>query len=167
MRRAFRLLDRSIEFLVFACFLAIVLVGTAQVFNRYVLNLSLSWSEEFQRYGHVWLVFLGIPVAYRRGMHIGMETLAGGLSARGKRIFQFVIDLLWCALALALLIGLGQLMQFLNFQRSPGMRLPMPYAYGGILIGAGYMLLIGLRRIVDNLRGLPPESDEYSGQVTP
>jgi len=38
-----------------------------QVFCRYVLNASLSWSEELTRLLFVWLTFIGFGVAARRG----------------------------------------------------------------------------------------------------
>ena len=84
MRKLFHVADRAVEYTVALCFLLIVIVGSLQVFNRFVLNMSLSWSEEFQRYGQIWIVFLGIPVAYRRGVHIGMELLSDRHSRRGR-----------------------------------------------------------------------------------
>lgn len=71
----FRSIDRTIEYTLFLFFLAFTLVGGLQVFNRFVLGLPLSWSEEFQKFGHIWMVMLAIPVAYRRGAHLGMDTL--------------------------------------------------------------------------------------------
>src|SRR5215472_12354227 len=38
-----------------------------QVFCRYVLNASLSWSEELTRLLFVWLTFLGFGLAVQRG----------------------------------------------------------------------------------------------------
>lgn len=157
MKRIAAGIDRTAETLVAACFLAIVLVGAAQIFNRYFLNYSLSWSEEFQRYGQIWLVFIGIPVAYRRGMHIGMETLFQALPENRRHLYILAIDVLWIVLAAAITIGTWQLMAVLQFQRSPGLGLPMHYVYGGVLIGGLYMGFIGLRRVVANLRGRPPQ----------
>ena len=72
---AFRSIDRTVEYALFLIFLAFTLVGGLQVFNRFVLGLPLSWSEEFQKFGHIWMVMLAIPVAYRRGAHLGMDML--------------------------------------------------------------------------------------------
>jgi TRAP-type C4-dicarboxylate transport system permease small subunit len=155
MARALALVDRAVETLIFVAFLAIVLVGTAQVVNRYGFNTSLSWSEEFQRYGQIWVVFLGIPVAYRRGMHIGMDMFDGHLSPRGKRIFSLLVDVLWLVLATAIIVGLSRLMSLLRMQHSPGLGLPMHWVYGGMLLGAFYMVLVALRRIAGNLAGRP------------
>jgi TRAP-type C4-dicarboxylate transport system permease small subunit len=140
-------IDRAMETLVFVIFLAIVVVGTLQVFNRFALNVSLSWSEEFQRYGQIWIVFLGIPIAYRRGAHIGLEMLHARLGPAGRRALAVVIELLWIGLAVAILIGTWRLMAFLQFQRSPGLGLRMDWVYGGILGGALYTVLVAARRL--------------------
>lgn len=153
MQKVFAIIDRCVESAIFVLFLAIVLVGTAQVVNRYGFNASLSWSEEFQRYGQIWIVFLGIPVAYRRGMHIGMDLLDQRMGGRGRQVFSLIVDLLWLFLAGAIAVGLLRLMPLLQFQRSPGLGLPMHWVYSGILIGAAYTAIVALRRISANLTG--------------
>jgi TRAP-type transport system small permease protein len=152
MARFWAVFDRTIEMVIFVIFLGIVIVGTMQVCNRFFLNLSLSWSEELQRYGQIWIVFLGIPVAYRHSVHIGMETLTDRLSHRGRALFFVIIDLLWIVLAVALILGTARLAQFLQFQKSPGLGLPMHLVYAAIPLGATYMIIIALRRLVAFLR---------------
>ena len=147
MTRFWAVVDRTIEMAIFVIFLGIVIVGTMQVCNRFFLNLSLSWSEELQRYGQIWIVFLGIPVAYRHCAHIGMETLTDLLSERGRALFFAIVDLLWIVLAVALIIGTVELSHFLQLQKSPGMRLPMHLVYAAIPIGSGYMIIVALRRL--------------------
>jgi TRAP-type C4-dicarboxylate transport system permease small subunit len=149
-------IDRAVEWLVFLIFLAIVLVGAAQVINRFFLNYSLSWSEEFQRYGQIWIVFLGIPVAYRRGAHIGLDLVPARLGRGGRLVFSMLVELLWAGLALAILVGTVQLMHFLRLQHSPGLGLRMDWVYGGILGGAVYTILVAARRMIAHARaGLP------------
>jgi TRAP-type C4-dicarboxylate transport system permease large subunit len=74
MRRRLAAVDRGVEYLAAAIFAAMVVIGGLQVFHRFVLNSSLGWSEEAQVFGHIWIVFLGIPIAYRRGAHLFIET---------------------------------------------------------------------------------------------
>jgi TRAP-type transport system small permease protein len=156
MSRFWAGLDRSIEFFVFLIFLAVVIVGTLQVTNRFLLNASLSWSEEFQRYGQIWIVFLGVPIAYRRGAHIGLDLVPDRMSLAGRRLLGVFFELLWLGLAIAILLGTWRLMPLLRFQHSPGLGLRMDWVYGGILLGAGYIALIAVRRLVGHMR---PERD--------
>jgi TRAP-type transport system small permease protein len=148
MRRLMMVIDRAVEAVVIVMFAAMIAVGTAQVVNRYFLNVSLSWSEEFQRYGQIWLVFLAVSVAYRRGMHMGIAGLRNVLGESGQRWFTRAIDVLWLVLGGAIALGTFQFMGLLSTQRSAGLNLPMHWVYSGILIGACYMILIGVRRII-------------------
>jgi TRAP-type transport system small permease protein len=146
-------IDQAVEFMVAFLFLAIVVVGTLQVANRFLLNVSLSWSEEFQRYGQIWLVFLAIPVAYRRSEHIGVDLVHDVLHVRASLWLRLAIELLWIALACGIMVGTWRLMQFLQFQRSPGLDWPMHYVYAALLIGPAYMIAVAARRTAGLLGG--------------
>jgi TRAP-type C4-dicarboxylate transport system permease small subunit len=154
MIRLMSYIDRVVETVVIVTFAAMITVGAAQVFNRYFLNVSLSWSEEFQRYGQIWLVFLAVPIAYRRSMHMGIAGLRNVLGENGRKWFIRVIDLLWIILGGAIALGTLQFMGVLSTQRSAGLGLPMNWLYAGILTGSCYMVLIGIRRIVASFAGL-------------
>lgn len=52
---------------------SMLLIATAQVFFRYVINLSLSWSQDLLTYLLIWSVFVGISLAIKRGKHIKVE----------------------------------------------------------------------------------------------
>ena len=56
--KALRFLDENIEKML--CVIALALMSAvivAQVFCRYVLNSSLSWSEELARYLFIWMIY--------------------------------------------------------------------------------------------------------------
>ena len=121
----FRAVDRTVEYVLFLIFLAFTLVGGLQVFNRFVLGLPLSWSEEFQKFGHIWMVMLAIPVAYRRGAHLGMDMLLRLLPKRAQRVVGLLTELLWLVLALAIGRYTLVIMQVAKNQDSPGLGIPM------------------------------------------
>src|SRR5437773_9307490 len=103
MKRLFAGIDRGVEYGVAAIFAAMCVVGLLQVFNRFVLNRSLSWSEEFQIFCHIWIVFLAIPIAYRRGAHLSMDSLKEKLPRAAGVVFDFFIEILWIRCAVALI----------------------------------------------------------------
>lgn len=142
----FRAIDRSVEYVLFLFFLAFTLVGGLQVFNRFVLGLPLSWSEEFQKYGHIWMVMLAIPVAYRRGAHLGMDMLLRLLPQAAQRGIGLVTEVLWFVLAVAIGRYTLVLMQVARSQESPGLGIPMHWVYSGMVIGSAYLAFVALRR---------------------
>ena len=147
MKRVFAWVDRGVEVAVAVIFAAMCAVGLLQVFNRFVLNRSLSWSEEFQIFAHVWIVFLAIPIAYRRGAHLAVESFSGMLPPRARRVFDFLIELLWIWFAVALAWLAWRVSEVAKLQSSPGLDLPMSWVYYSMVIGGLYLLLVVLRRI--------------------
>ena len=145
--RLIRRIDRGVELALFAIFLAFTIVGGLQVFNRFVLGLPLSWSEEFQKFGHIWMVFLAIPVAYRRGVHIGMDMVYRLLPPSTRRIVGVAIELMWLVMAVAIGWFTTAIMAVARFQESPGLGLRMDWVYSGLVIGSIYLAFVALRRL--------------------
>ena len=147
MRRALDLIDRAAEWLVAAVFAIIVGIALLQVFHRFALNSSLSWSEEAQIFGHIWIVFLGIPIAYRRGAHLYIETFCDKLPRRPRAVFNLLVELTWAAFAVSLMVLGYMVARIAHLQSSPGLDVPMSYPYAGMVIGGAYLLLVAARRI--------------------
>jgi TRAP-type C4-dicarboxylate transport system permease small subunit len=159
MARAFRMVDRSVEFALFLIFLVFTLAGGLQVFNRFVLGLPLSWTEEFQKFGHIWMVMLAVPVAYRRGAHLGMDMLLQLLPGRIQRGVGLLTELLWLVLALAIGRYTLVIMGVARTQESPGLGLPMHWVYSGLVLGSIYMAFVALRRLAAHFGWHEPPPD--------
>jgi TRAP-type C4-dicarboxylate transport system permease small subunit len=108
----------------------------------------LSWSEEFQKFGHIWMVFLAIPVAYRRGAHIGMDMVLNMLPKPARRAIGVAVELMWLAMAAAIGFYTTRLMEVAKFQDSPGLGLRMDWVYSGMVIGSAYLALVAVRRLL-------------------
>jgi TRAP-type C4-dicarboxylate transport system permease small subunit len=155
VRRVFAAIDRGVEAFVAAIFAAMCAVGLLQVFNRFVLNKSLSWSEEFQIFCHVWIVFLAIPIAYRRGAHLAIESFRGRLPRRAGRAFDLAIELLWAAFAGSLAWLSYRVAQVAQLQHSPGLEIPMSWPYYGMVVGGVYLFFVVARRLAGET--FPPQ----------
>ena len=156
MRRFFAVIDRAVETLVAAIFAAMVLIGFFQVFSRFVLNKTPSWSEEIQIFGHIWLVFLAIPIAYRRGAHFTVEAIRRQYSLGINRVFDLMVEFLWAGFAIATAWYSYRVSLVAGRNVSPGLEIPMSYPYYGMIIGSTYLLLVVLRRVA----GEPPPPEE-------
>ena len=76
--------------------LAVAAIVSAGVFFRYVLNDSLSWSEELAKYAMLWLVFLGAPIALRLGVHPNIEIVISRFPSRVTRVILAAMHLAVC-----------------------------------------------------------------------
>lgn len=147
MRAIFAAVDRTVEILVAAIFAAMVLVGFFQVFSRFVLNATPSWSEEIQIFGHIWLIFLAIPIAYRRGAHFTVEAIRRQYSLGVNKIFDLLVELLWAGFAVTTVYYSYLVSLVAGRNMSPGLEIPMSYPYYGMIIGSAYLLFVVLRRV--------------------
>ena len=156
--------DRIGEALIVVLFAAIVLVGGLQVICRYGFNASLSWSEELQRYGLIWMVFLALVAGYRRGAHIGMSLLLEKLPRAVQRPVGWLVDLLWFGLGLAMVVYTAAYrsaagMTFLHSvsrQSSAGMGVRMDIVYACIVAGGAYLVLAALHNLLSRAAGTSP-----------
>ncbi len=128
---------------------AILVIMGLGVFFRYVLNDSLTWSEELARYGLVYATFIGGAVAARRRSHIRVTFLEVLLPAFWARWLERLQDIVTLAFALYIAWLAIRISGILSSTRSAAMQLPMHYVYAAIVIGFGLMALrltVGLWR---------------------
>ncbi len=163
MKILFAAIDRAIEWIVAAIFAGMVMIGSWQVFSRFVLNSTPSWSEEIQIFGHIWLVFLAIPIAYRRGAHITVEAIRRVLAPWMNRVLDLLNELLWIGFAAATAYYSYRVSLVTGNSVSPGLEIPMSYPYYGMILGSAYLLLVVIRRLTGELP--PPDPDELPPEV--
>ncbi|HOB67897.1 TRAP transporter small permease [Ottowia sp.] len=74
-------------------------LGVFQIITRFVLEQPAEWSEVLIRFSLIWMVFLGIPMAFRQGAMVSVDALYRAVPTHIKR----VLDLLVALAALALM----------------------------------------------------------------
>lgn len=133
--------------------LAITAVIFANVVLRYAFRSSLSWAEEFSRYGVIWITFVGGSVCVYRGLHIAVDVWNDHLSDRVNRWWLagvHVLSALTCAVfswySAQLVIKAIQ-----TKQKTVALGLPMWLMYGAMTVGGALMLVRFLM-----LAGSPP-----------
>lgn len=114
-------LNAACEAVLGLCGAGMAVVIGLQVFFRYALNDSLFWSEELGRMLLVWLTFCGATVAYRRGAHIGVDSLVARLEARSRRWAGAVAQAVSLVFFIGIAAGSWKLMPLLGFQTMPAL----------------------------------------------
>jgi TRAP-type C4-dicarboxylate transport system permease small subunit len=87
-----------------ACFMLVVasVLGLFQIITRFILEQPAEWSEILIRLSLIWMVFLGIPAAFRQGAMVSVDVLYRTVPAPAKRFLDWAVAL--AALALVLII---------------------------------------------------------------
>lgn len=143
-------LDEYLEAGLAALLLAVVVtLITVQVFMRYVMQNSLSWSEELTLWLFVWFIWLATSYAFKRRAHVRVAVLDQIFSSRGQLILNIFNQLLIVVFLSVLIYQCFILMNmpFVAKQRSVVLGMPIQYFYASAPFGAALSLL----RLVQNL----------------
>lgn len=155
-----RLLDEHFEEAIIVLLMAVMslLIGT-QIFMRYVVGASLSWSEELSRYFFIWATYLGIAYAVRKDAHIRVTMLTDILTPGWRRAARILTHVIFGAFALYVMYqGWFMVEKTFRFgQKSASLGLPMGYVYLAPLTGFALVVLRLIQQIVFDLRGTGPE----------
>lgn len=112
-----------------------------QFFTRYVLNDSLSWTEEIARYGLMWVVFIGGAVVTRKNSHIAVELLSNVMKPGPLRTWLLAfVDLAKLGFMGLLAYFSVTIIERMHMQRMTVFDLPMSYVYAGVGLGCFMML---------------------------
>lgn len=91
MKKILHWLDANLEEFILVIFLiAMTLIMGIQVLCRYVLGMSLSWSEELTRYLFIWSGFLSVSYCTKKCLSIKIEQFVAIFPRRGKAIFKVI-----------------------------------------------------------------------------
>lgn len=62
-----------------------------QIFTRFVIESPAEWTEVLIRFSLIWMVFLGIPTAFRQGAMISVDMLYRLSGQRMRRVLDAVV----------------------------------------------------------------------------
>lgn len=143
LRRLYRDLEQY-----FCAFLMVLMVSClgAQVFFRFVLNASLTWSEELSRFAFIWLVYMGAVLGAKERIHIRVTAFHRLLPAPVRGWTTPLADVLWVSINLVFAwqgaLQVGHLLRFSYI--SPALQWNMALIYAVVPLG---FLLMSFRII--------------------
>lgn len=119
--------DNLEEMLLIILLTAMTLVMGVQVFSRYILNASLSWSEELTRYLFIWSAFISISYCIKKWISIKIDQLINVFSKSLYVVFQLLLNVVLCLFFLYMSYHAFCFLQdsIASAQRSPALGLPM------------------------------------------
>lgn len=141
----FRLLDRTLDTLLFVVLAAMGAIVAANVFCRFVLNFSIYWGDEAAQALLVWLTFLGAAVAVRDRSHYSFDYLAR--TSSGPR--RFAIGVISRSITILALVGLLywslEVAWGIRPWIMPAMEISRMWVYAAGPVGCVFMLLYAVR----------------------
>jgi len=127
-------------------------VGFYQVLARFLLAEPVTWSETFVRVTLIWMSYLGLCAAMRKGALVSVDVLYAMCKGRTRRALQAAIAASTLAL-LVILVWYGAILtQRVQFQILAGLEISVSWAYAAIPVGAAVSILAVLAHYFDPKR---------------
>ena len=68
-------------------------LGMFQIITRFVLETPAEWTEVLIRFSLIWMVFMGIPMAFRQGAMVSVDVLYRWSGPGMRRVLDTVVAL--------------------------------------------------------------------------
>ncbi len=78
-------------------------LGVFQIITRFILESPAEWTEVLIRFSLIWMVFLGIPLAFRQGAMVSVDVLYRWSPPRIRRLLDWVVCLAATGLILVII----------------------------------------------------------------
>ena len=118
-----------------------------QVFGRFVLQSSPSWSEQTALVLMIFYVFLAAAAGVWERFHIRIEILEERLDAQSQRRLRIAIHALVALMGLALLVFGAQMLWLVRDHVIPSLGISRAVAYLPIPVSGALMTLFSIGRI--------------------
>jgi TRAP-type C4-dicarboxylate transport system permease small subunit len=136
-----RIFEKAQVWICMFFFSIMIILGSVQVFGRYVVGMAPPWAEELIRFSCIWMVMIGSGLTIRADAHVSVDILLGFMKNNTARcrlyIFSRVIAIVFLLLFLPASITL-----ILNSTMSRAASIPLPYTYVYLAVPVGIVSML-------------------------
>lgn len=136
-----------------------------QVYCRYVLNNSPSWTEPGAVMVMSWFIFLGAAVGVRENFHLGFDVLLYILPKGSKAALRTISDLVVGTFGVGMIYYGSQLVVLTWASTLPSLGLPGSFDYLPVVVGGVLVVLFSVERIALRWSGVDIDSDVNFDEV--
>lgn len=87
------IINKCVSYIGMVIFIILIVACVAQVFFRFILNNSLSWSEELARYCFIWMHMLGASLLIEGSGHATVTAILDLMHGTLRKIVDIIIEL--------------------------------------------------------------------------
>ncbi len=98
------LLDRVIEAVCALLMVVLTVTVFVQVFNRFVLQTPLAWSEDLAMLLYQWVVFVGAALGVKRLRHFGIELVVRQFPERWRHYVELATPVVMLLVAIVMIV---------------------------------------------------------------
>jgi TRAP-type C4-dicarboxylate transport system permease small subunit len=130
-----------------------------QVYARYVLNASPSWTEAASILIMSWFIMLGAAVGVRENFHMGFDVLLYVLPDGARNWLRTISDLAVLTFGVGMVVYGMQLTVRTWTATVPVLQLPGGFTYMPVVAGGVLITLFALERLARRFAGLPVDRE--------
>lgn len=146
LQSGLRWLRRLLDAVAAGLLAAVLLVAVARVVARYLLDVSMPWSEELTRLLFIWLIMIGAA----RTSHLRIDVVPELLGRGRARLFLEIAVALLSVGLLGLLVWKGfGLIALTTYDRYTALDLSLQYLYWSLILGGGLWIATTLLAFLD------------------
>jgi C4-dicarboxylate transporter DctM subunit len=144
MKKVLAFLQQVENAIMVITFSIMVLASFAQVVNRNIFKLPISWFEEAAVFCMIYMVLIGTEVGLRDGTQIAVTAIVDKFKGRGKRMIQFISKVIVVIFSAAICINSIEItnLQLKTGQTSPALHIPMSVPYAALVISFAIITLV-------------------------
>jgi TRAP-type C4-dicarboxylate transport system permease small subunit len=149
-----RLVWKVLEVAVLTAFVVMLTLVIAQVFFRYIMQVSVPWTEEAARWFYAWQIFLGSAIATKKGLHLRADFLLTRFPPRMKACVDFVISLAGLAFLAGIVWGSLLMMRAVYPVEAGSFPVSTSYLYLSIPVSLVIMVYLTVKDVIRDWRTL-------------
>jgi TRAP-type C4-dicarboxylate transport system permease small subunit len=133
---------------------AMTLIVFWQIYVRFVLGWSNSWTEVTAILVMSWFVFLGAAAGVRENSHLGFDVLLYVLPNGSKKVLRTISDIVVLTFAVGMIIYGWSLVQLQWKEKLPSIGISGAFRYLPLFVGGILIALFSAERIILRLAGV-------------
>lgn len=153
LRRVSNAVNNVVSYTGMILFVILIFACVAQVFFRFVLNNSLSWTEELARYCFIWMHMIGASLLIEANGHATVTVILDLMHGAVRKVFDILIELIILFNGVVMLHSGWVLSYSSRNNLSTAMSVPMWMINSSVAVGGLLLVFQALVRIAVVLAG--------------
>ena len=138
----------------------VVILGILQVLFRFILKVSVPWTEEMMRALFIYIVFFGLILVERENGEVRTTMLIEKLPYKVYHVWESIVSLLSILFNVLVIVGCFQAMKVTNTTLSALPQISMKMFFYPMVISLPLMVIYQIYHMIGHIRKLSGKPGE-------
>lgn len=138
----------------------VVILGILQVLFRFVLKISVPWTEEMMRALYIYIVFFGLILVERENSEVRTTMVIEKLPGKAYHIWEVIVAVLSILFNVLVIIGCFQAIKVTNTTLSALPQISMRMFFYPMVVSMPLMVIYQIYHMLGHIRKLSGKNGE-------